>query len=143
MKSKAPSDPRLKALLPEAGDSTPRYLQLARKLAEAIEAGQWQPGDALPAERVLCEVLSLSRVTLRMALDAVEEQGLISRKQGAGTFVTRHIEHPLTSLTSFTETLRRKGYEPGTHWLERQARPASAEEIMRLGLSPQAEVSVL
>ncbi|WP_366515649.1 GntR family transcriptional regulator [Solimonas marina] len=129
--------------MPGDGDATPRYLQLARKLADAIQGGSWKPGDALPPERVLCEELKISRVTLRMALDAVEEQGLIARRQGAGTFVTRHIEHPLTSLTSFTDTLRRKGYEPGTHWLERQLRPASAEEIMRLGLSPQAEVSAL
>jgi GntR family transcriptional regulator len=137
------SDPRLKKLMPGDGEATPVYLQVARKLGEAIQMGDWKRGEALPAERVLCEGLNVSRVTLRMALDTVAEQGLISRRQGVGTFVTPQIEHALTSLTSFSETLRRKGYEPGTRWLERHTRVASADEVVRLGLSPDAEVAVL
>ena len=137
------SDPRLKKLMPGSADVTPVYLQLARKLGEAIQLGEWKRGEGLPAERVLCEKLRVSRVTLRMAFDVVEEQGLISRRQGVGTFVTPHIEHALTSLTSFSETLRRKGYEPGTQWLERLTRIASSDEVVRLGLSPEAEVAVL
>jgi len=57
--------------------------------------------------------------------------------------VTPHIEHLLSSLTSFSETLRRKGYEPGTRWLEREVRAGTAEEITRLGLSPNAQVALL
>ncbi len=140
---KSAADRRLKDLMPEAGDDTPRYLQLARKLASAIQAGVWKPNEVLPAERDLCEQLNVSRVTLRQALDAVSEQGLISRRQGAGTFVTPHIEHLLSSLISFSETLRRKGYEPGTKWLEREVRACTAEDITRLGLSPNAQVAVL
>ena len=136
-------DKRLKELMPEADDDTPRYVQLARKLANAIQAGVWKPNEVLPAERELCEQLSVSRVTLRQALDAVAEQGLISRRQGAGTFVTPHIEHLLSSLISFSETLRRKGYEPSTKWLEREIRAGTAEEVTRLGLSPNAQVAVL
>jgi len=136
-------DSRLKRLVPQEHDATPLYLQVARKLGSAIQAGDWKPGEALPAERLMCEQLKVSRVTLRMALDAVAEEGLISRRRGAGTFVTRHVEHPLTTLTSFTETLRRKGYEPGTRWIEREIRSASAEEVMRLGLSPSGQVTAL
>src|ERR1044072_4182186 len=105
-------DSRLKQLVPQEHDATPLYLTVPSKSRRAIQAGDWKAGEALPAERVMCEQLKVSRVTLRMALDAVAEQGLISRRQGAGTFVNRHVvEHPLTTLTSFTETLRRKGYE--------------------------------
>ncbi len=136
-------DTRVKELMPEADEVTPRYLQVARKLASAIQAGSWKPNEALPPERELCEQLKVSRVTLRLALDAVAEQGLISRRQGAGTFVTPHIEHLLSSLTSFSETLRRKGYEPGTRWLEREVRAGNAEEITRLGLSPNAQIALL
>jgi GntR family transcriptional regulator, N-acetylglucosamine utilization regulator len=140
---KSAADKRLKKLMPQAGDDTPRYLQVARNLAGAIEAGAWKPNEVLPAERELCEQLNVSRVTLRQALDAVAEQGLISRRQGAGTFVTPHIQHLLSSLISFSETLRRKGYEPGTQWLEREVRTGTAEEVTRLGLSPNARVTVL
>jgi GntR family transcriptional regulator len=136
-------DRRLQELMPEVDEATPRYLQVARKLASAIQAGAWKPNEVLPAERDLCEQLKVSRVTLRQALDAVAEQGLISRRRGAGTFVTPLIEHQLTTLTSFSETLRRKGYEPGTQWLERDVRVATAEETTGLGLSPNAPVAML
>ena len=136
-------DRRLKELMPEADDGTPRYVQLARKLASGIQSGAWKPNEALPAERELCEQLNVSRVTLRQALDAVAEQGLISRRQGDGTYVTPHIEHLLSSLISFSDTLRRKGYEPSTKWLEREIRAGTAEDVTRLGLSPNAQVAVL
>jgi GntR family transcriptional regulator len=136
-------DRRLKELMPEADDDTPRYVQLARKLASAIQSGAWKPNEVLPAERELCEQLNVSRVTLRQALDAVAEQGLISRRQGDGTYVTPHIEHLLSSLISFSDTLRRKGYEPSTKWLEREIRAGTAEDVTRLGLSPNAQVAVL
>ena len=64
-KTKKPAaDIRLKDLMPEADDVTPRYLQLARKLASAIQAGDWKPNEVLPAERELCEQLGIARSTL-------------------------------------------------------------------------------
>jgi GntR family transcriptional regulator len=119
------------------------YLQLAGKLAEQVRSGRWKAGEALPAERHLCERLDISRVTLRQAVDVLVEQALVSRRQGAGTFVTAQIQHQLSGLASFSETLRNKGYEPGTRWLERRLRPAHGEEILRLGLSPEAKVASL
>ncbi len=142
-KPKAEADSRLDQLVLDASAPTPLYLQLAGKLGEAIRSGNWKAGEALPAERQLCETLQVSRVTLRQAVDALVEQGLVNRRQGAGTFVTSHIQHQLSGLTSFSETLRIKGYEPGTRWLERRLRPAHGEEILRLGLSPDVAVASL
>ncbi len=140
---KAPADPRLESIAVDASAPTPLYLQLTTQLVDAIKSGLWKAGEALPAERVLCEQLQVSRVTLRQAMDALVEQGLVTRRQGAGTFVTSQITHPLTGLTSFSETLRMKGYQPGTQWLDRRIRPAHGEEILRLGLSPDARVASL
>ncbi|MCD7099961.1 GntR family transcriptional regulator [Stenotrophomonas sp. MMGLT7] len=122
---------------------TPLYLQLAAKLGDEIRGGKWRGGEALPAERHLCEKLGISRVTLRQAVDALVEQGLVTRRQGAGTFVSSQIQHQLSGLTSFSETLRLKGFEPGTRWLEQRLRPAHGEEILRLGLSPDTVVAAL
>lgn len=138
----APMD-ALKALAPDPGLGQPLYLQLITNLTAAIDAGQWAPGEALPPERVLCEQLSVSRVTLRMAVDAMVEQGLVTRRQGAGTFVRPSIEHALSSLTSFSEVLRQKGHRPGTQWIEQVQRRAHGEEILRLGLSPDSLVASL
>lgn len=92
-KANAEGDKRLDDLRLDASAPTPLYLQLAAKLGEAIRGGHWKAGEALPAERQLCERLQISRVTLRQAVDALVEQGLVSRRQGAGTFVTSHIQH--------------------------------------------------
>ena len=137
------NDARLDHLSLDASAPTPLYLQLAGLLGDSIRDGQWKSGEALPAERQLCERLKISRVTLRQAVDTLVEQGLVSRRQGAGTFVTSHIQHPLSGLTSFSEILRGKGYEPGSRWLDRRLRPARGEELMRLGLSPDSTVAVL
>jgi len=134
---------KLARLAPDPGLDQPLYLQLITNLTAAIEAGTWGPGEALPPERVLCEELSVSRVTLRMAVDTMVEQGLVSRRQGAGTFVRPSIEHALSSLTSFSEVLRQKGHEPGTRWIEQVQRRAHGEEILRLGLSPDSLVASL
>jgi hypothetical protein len=96
------SDVRLDAIKIDPAAPTALYLQLATKLGEDIRYGKWSPGEALPAERVMCEQLKISRVTLRQALDALAEQGLVSRRPGAGTFVASHIEHALTGLTGFS-----------------------------------------
>lgn len=142
-KSTPDHDKRLDELAVDPSAPTPLYLQLAAKLGDSIREGRWKSGEALPAERHLCERLDISRVTLRQAVDALVEQGLVTRRQGAGTFVTSHIQHQLSGLTSFSETLRIKGYEPGTRWLDRRLRAAHGEELMRLGLSPDSTVAVL
>jgi len=138
----APPRP-LASLAPDPGDATPLYLQLVRSLTEAIEAGRWQPGAALPAERLLCAQLSVSRVTLRQAIDALVEHGLVMRRPGAGTFVRQSGAQSLSGLGGFTEAMRSKGFEPQSSWIERTLRPAYGEEILRLGLSPDSVVASL
>ncbi|AXI83911.1 GntR family transcriptional regulator [Xylella taiwanensis] len=51
-------------LLLDSPASTPLYLQLVSKLSKGIRAGRWCAGEALPAERHLCQCLHISRVTL-------------------------------------------------------------------------------
>jgi GntR family transcriptional regulator len=128
------------ALKPEESLSTPLYLQLARKLADAINDGWWQADEALPPERTFSEELGISRVTARKALDVLLEQGLIRRRHGSGTFITPRLEQPLSRLTSFTETLKMKGFQPSSVWLERSIGVPSHEEVIKLGLSPVSQV---
>lgn len=129
-------DARLRALRPDPKQATPRYLQLVVSLGEAIRAGRWHPGEALPSERALCQVLGVSRITLRTAMDVLAEQGLVERRQGAGTFVSHAVEYPMTRLTGFSELLRFRGLRPQTTWLRRRVRAASVDEAVRLGLKP-------
>ncbi|MDC7715667.1 MULTISPECIES: GntR family transcriptional regulator [Vogesella] len=136
-------DSRWNALKPEETSTTPLYLQFSRKLAEAIHAGWWQADEALPSERTFSEELGISRVTARKALDVLLEQGLIRRRHGSGTFITPRLEQPLSRLTSFTEMLKMKGFEPSSVWLSRGIATPTHEEVIKLGLSPNAQVARL
>ncbi|WPO97865.1 GntR family transcriptional regulator [Pseudomonas sp. HR96] len=130
-------------LRPDETQATPLYLQLARNLEAAIHAGQWKADQALPSERSLSEDLKVSRVTARKALEVLEQQGLIRRHQGSGTFITPRLEQPLSRLSSFSEMLRSKGFTSGSQWLRREIALPSHEELIRLSLSPTEQVARL
>jgi GntR family transcriptional regulator len=66
---------------------TPRYLQLAATLREAILAGEFAGVKLFPTESVLCERFKVSRFTVREALRRLEAEGLIARRRGSGTTV--------------------------------------------------------
>jgi GntR family transcriptional regulator len=69
---------------------SPLYLEIRRRIADAIRSGEWRPGEAIPPENKLCERFGVSMGTLRRAVDELAASGLLVRQQGRGTFVTRH-----------------------------------------------------
>ena len=133
----------LQAFKPDDDSVTPLYLQLAGKLADGIKNGAWKAEAALPSERMLSEVLGLSRVTTRKAIDLLCERGLLTRKRGSGTYITPRLEQPLSRLTNFSDELRQRGFTPGSQWLKREIGVACAEEILALGLANGACVARL
>ncbi len=68
-------------------DSSPLYYQLAQKLREKITAGEFKPGKAMPTEPELCKQYGVSRITIRQAVEILENAGLVERQQGRGTYV--------------------------------------------------------
>lgn len=134
---------RLSTFKPDGASATPLYLQLANKLAQGIGSGLWQPDEALPSERSLAETLAISRVTARKAIALLCQRGLLARKHGSGTYVAPRQQQALQRLTNFSEELRQRGFVPGSQWLSRETGSAAPEEILALGLSPQAVVSRL
>ena len=67
----------------------PLYHQLRLALSEKIESGEWKSGYQLPPENALVEEFGVSRATVRQAMQFLENQGLVERIQGRGTFVAR------------------------------------------------------
>jgi len=118
----------------------PLYQQLQRALREAIENRVLGPDDALPAERQIATDLSVSRITVRKALDGLVEEGLLVRRQGSGNFVSARIEKNFAKLTSFSEDMRARGRTPKSVWLKRAEGQVSPEEALTLRLSPGAPV---
>jgi len=122
------------------GDSAPLYLQLQRVLRDAIERQVLQPDEALPPERDLADAYSVSRVTVRKALDGLVDARLLTRRQGAGTFVATRVEKNFAAITSFTEDMESRGRRPSSEWLSRSEGVVTPEEAMALGLSPGSAV---
>jgi GntR family transcriptional regulator len=91
---------------PERPAGTPLYELVVLELAEALFADP-PPGDKLPPEPELCERLSVSRTTLRRALDELEARGVVVRRQGLGTFfVGGNPLPPIPDLMSSSDVLR-------------------------------------
>jgi GntR family transcriptional regulator len=115
----------------------PLYLQLQRRIADAIGSGRLRPGDSLPPERDLATMTGLSRVTVRKAVQALVGQGALVQKRGSGTFVAakvERLEQALSLLTSFTEDMARRGKTVESIWLARGIHAPAPEEVMALGL---------
>ncbi len=119
----------------------PLYQQLREHVLRMIRSGQLEPGGALPAERTLAEVLGVSRLTVRKAFDSLVAEGVLVRRQGAGTFVARRFEQPLSFLSGFSQDMRARGMEPGSRQVRRVLGQATPEEALALSLSPGAAVA--
>ncbi len=124
----------------DESSSLPLYQQLQRALRQAIENGVIAPEDALPPERDLAEMLGVSRITVRKAIDELAEEGLLVRKQGSGTFVSNRVEKNFAKLTSFSEDMRARGREPRSVWLTKAAGTVTPEESLTLRSSPGTPV---
>ena len=121
-------------------DPAPLYLQLQRILRDAILQQALTEYDALPTERDLARDYGLSRITVRKALDGLVEEGLVTRRRGAGTFVASRVEKNFSILSSFSEDMRSRGRRPHSVWISRAAGTVSPEEAMSLSLSPGSRV---
>jgi len=71
------------------------YRQLAQTLRENIISGKWPAGHKLETERELCGRYGLSRITVRQALRILEEENLVARNQGLGTFINEPVRRKI------------------------------------------------
>lgn len=68
-------------------DNRRLYRQISDQICRLIDSGEYKPGERLPAERILAEQLNVSRPTVREALIALEVEGRVEIRGGAGVFV--------------------------------------------------------
>lgn len=124
----------------DGASHAPLYQQLQRVLRDAIQKKKLGPDDALPAERDLAEEYAVSRITVRKALDGLVSEGLLTRRQGAGTFVAARVEKSFSKLSSFSEDMISRGRTPHSVWLSKAEGEVTPEESLTLGLSPGTRV---
>lgn len=122
------------------GNPAPLYHQLQQLLRDAIQQKLLAAGDAIPPERELAIEYDISRITVRKAISGLVEEGLLTRRRGAGTFVARRLEKSFSRISSFSEDMLSRGRAPRSQWISRSSGAVTPEEAMVLGLSPGAAV---
>lgn len=122
-----------------------RSFAVRDRLLSRIARGKLRPGAQLPPEPDLAAELGVSRATLREALRSLQDEGVLMRSRGSGTFVS-HAPRMLNSLDAnfgVTDAIRAAGMEPGFKEAVTRIEPASRAEAARLQLAEGADVIVV
>lgn len=134
----------------------PLWSRAKQRIREQVEAGELLPGHRLASERELCEQLGISRVTLRKALIALVEEGILAPSHGRGWFIASSTEigrapedgvsggrgsneWPHT-LESFTETAGRMKLTPSSKILTSAVTEVSIDVAEMLAVAPGSRV---
>jgi DNA-binding GntR family transcriptional regulator len=84
------------------------YQRVADSIRRRLLDGHWRREQQLPTERELCEQFGVSQITVRRAMQILEEEHLIERRQGIGTFATSAGQRKIPILnTDFFGSIRR------------------------------------
>ncbi len=112
----------------------PLYVQLQACIRERIASGEFREGSCIPSETSLQKQYSVSRITVRGAVDGLVNEGLLVKRQGIGTWVTqRRFIDDMSHLKSFSEKTREQHVSTETQVLETGYVAAEAEIAGYLG----------
>ncbi|MEO8135201.1 MAG: GntR family transcriptional regulator [Betaproteobacteria bacterium] len=121
----------------------PLYLQIRDLVTQSLDAGEWEPGEAIPSEIELAARYQVSQGTVRKAIDELASENIVVRRQGKGTFVATHTEEK-SSLFRFLRIRRTDGVHeyPHSRLIDLRRGKASVE-IARMLLLRQGEAVIL
>ncbi|MFC2024189.1 GntR family transcriptional regulator [Chloroflexota bacterium] len=127
-------------------DRSPLPFLAARKIERLIRDGKFMPGQSLPSENELANILGVSRSSLREALRILEEEGTIVKRHGIGTFVTSRVplaRNPLEIDFGVTEIIESTGMNAGLAKIEVNREKASIPISGKLKVDNGSSVSVI
>ena len=118
----------------------PLYAQLVGIIKRSISTGALTVGSLLPSEAEFCQALSISRNTVRQAIGELEEEGLVVRKRGRGTFVTDPSATHRGVRYSFTTEVSSMGKVPSSTLVDFTVSAAPPDVCARMELRPETPV---
>lgn len=132
---------RCRAMASLSGVEQSRYRQVYRLIADQIASGALTRGERVPSERLLMELLGVSRTTVRRALEQLAQDGLIESSPRRGSFVSfEPVGEPESRLMSFTELGAERGLSASARVLLAEVRPVTIEEAEAFAIAPGANL---
>jgi len=132
-------------LLRTVGPNTSKPERAAQDIRDAIHAGAY-PDGRLPAEPALAQQLGVSKATVRHAVSILEQEGLLTRRQGAGTFIVGRaleLRNNLSVNFGVTDLIESAGFEAGTRDLAITIEAADERLQRALGVANGASLLAL
>ena len=119
----------------------PFYMQLREIVRYKIETGEYAPCTALPSENELADTFSTTRQTVRNAIDALVNEGLLRRVAGKGVYVLgKKIQRDLEILQGFTQTMLDRNVTPSIKVVKKTVRKAGEKYALMFGISPEDDI---
>lgn len=113
----------------------PAYANIKNHLLHQIETGELKPGDKVPSENALVNQFSVSRMTARRALTELQDEGVLERTQGLGTFVAdQKASGSMLEIRNIADEISERGHSYSNRILNLEARPASRYEAALFGV---------
>jgi GntR family transcriptional regulator len=122
---------------------TPLHITTIDRLRKIIFSDEYHEGDQLPTEPLLAKNLGISRATLREAMKQLENEGVIYRLHGVGTFVKSRMPSIALNLSiprSITEMIESLGLIPGTRFMHAASELVFPDDVDRLNIKPGSTV---
>src|SRR3954454_12490907 len=115
------------------------WRQGAARIQRGVGGARFAAGEKLPGEMEIAETYRVNRHTVRRALAALAERGLVRAERGSGTYVeARRLASPLRSRTRFSEIVGAGGREPRGQFIDATEEEATRELARELGLKTGA-----
>lgn len=92
-------------------------------------------GNILPGERDLSQLTGVSRITVRKAMQALEEEGVVTRSRGYGTQINNIFEYSLKEARGFSQQVVLRGKKPDTLWVNKRVVKCPEERAAACGRS--------
>jgi GntR family phosphonate transport system transcriptional regulator len=125
------------------GTMSHRWQEISETLREAMASGRYPRGSRLPTEAKLADSFAVNRHTVRRALKALRDTGLVEPRQGSGVFVTGQPRtYRLSKRTRFSQSLEGQGQNLAMTVLGIEQRRASAGERQRFGVADRRVLMV-
>jgi GntR family transcriptional regulator, phosphonate transport system regulatory protein len=117
------------------------WRRIADELEQSINQGTFRAGTKLPAETEIAERFGVNRHTVRRAIAALTERGLVRAERGSGTYIEAdRITYPIRRRTRFSEIIGGAGHTVGGRLVASSIENADTEIAKRLKLKPSAPV---